>query len=37
MNSKRFVLPKGAGFYNLFERRHEPDGDERKTNGTKLT
>lgn len=37
MNSERLVLPEGAGFYKLFEHRHEPGDGERKTNGNKLT
>lgn len=45
MKSERFVLPKGASFYTLFERRHEPGNGERidqalhaieEANGTKL-
>lgn len=29
LKSERFVLPKSAGFYNLFDRRHEPGNGER--------
>jgi len=29
MKSERFVLPKFASFYNLFDRRHEPGNGER--------
>ena len=29
MKSERFVLPPGASFYALYERRHEPGGGER--------
>jgi len=29
MKAERFVLPKEAGFYNLFEHRHEPGNGER--------
>ncbi|PKD39502.1 type I restriction-modification system subunit M [Methylomonas sp. Kb3] len=29
MKSERFVLPKFASFYNLFDRRHEPSNGER--------
>jgi type I restriction enzyme M protein len=45
MKSERFVLPKFASFYNLFDRRHEPGNGERidqalhaieETNITKL-
>lgn len=45
MKSERFVLPKAASFYALYERRHEPGNGERidqalhaieEANGTKL-
>lgn len=45
MKNERFVLPKAASFYALYERRHEPGNGERidqalhaieETNGTKL-
>lgn len=45
MKNERFVLPKQASFYSLFERRHEPGNGERidqalhaieESNGTKL-
>ncbi|MDR9497874.1 MAG: type I restriction-modification system subunit M [Hydrogenovibrio sp.] len=45
MKNERFVLPKEAGFYALYERRHEPGNGERidqalhaieEANGTKL-
>jgi type I restriction enzyme M protein len=45
MKNERFVLPEGAGFYNLYERRHEPGNGERidqalhaleEANGNKL-
>lgn len=45
MNNERFVLPKTASFYTLYERRHEPGNGERidqalhaieEANGTKL-
>lgn len=45
MKNERFVLPKKAGFYALYERRHEPGNGERidqalhaieEANGTKL-
>jgi len=45
MKNERFVLPKGASFYNLYESRHEPGLGERidqalheleEANGTKL-
>ena len=45
MKSERFVLPEGASFYSLYERRHEPGNGERidqalhaleEANGTKL-
>lgn len=45
MKNERFVLPKGASFYDLWERRHEPGNGERidqalhaieEANGTKL-
>ena len=45
MKNERFVLPKGADFYTLFEHRHEPGNGERidqalhaleEANGTKL-
>ncbi len=45
MKNERFVLPKGASFYNLYESRHEPGLGERidqalhaleESNGTKL-
>ncbi len=45
MKNERFVLPKEASFYALFERRHEPGNGERidqalhaieEANGTKL-
>ena len=45
MKNERFVLPKDASFYALYERRHEPGNGERidqalhaieETNGTKL-
>ncbi|RDL42706.1 type I restriction-modification system subunit M [Marinomonas piezotolerans] len=45
MKSERFVLPKQASFYTLWERRHEPGNGERidqalhaieEANGTKL-
>lgn len=45
MKNERFVLPNGASFYNLYERRHEPGNGERidqslhaieEANGTKL-
>jgi type I restriction enzyme M protein len=45
MKSERFVLPEGAGFYTLWEQRHEPGNGERidqalhaieEANGTKL-
>ncbi|MGQ3074596.1 MAG: N-6 DNA methylase [Ferrovibrionaceae bacterium] len=29
MRSERFVLPEGAGFYALYDRRHEPGNGER--------
>ena len=29
MKNERFVLPDGAGFYSLWERRHEPGNGER--------
>ncbi|BDS30255.1 MULTISPECIES: type I restriction-modification system subunit M [Aeromonas] len=45
LKNERFVLPKQASFYSLFERRHEPGNGERidqalhaieEANGTKL-
>lgn len=36
LNSECFMLPEYAGFYNLFELRHEPDNGERETNGNTL-
>lgn len=45
MKNERFVLPKGASFYDLWERRYEPGNGERidqalhaieEANGTKL-
>ena len=45
MKNERFVLPKNASFYTLFEQRHEPGNGERidralhaieEANGTKL-
>lgn len=45
MKNERFVLPKQASFYSLYERRHEPGNGERidqalhaieEANGTKL-
>ncbi|HEG1905269.1 TPA: type I restriction-modification system subunit M N-terminal domain-containing protein, partial [Enterobacter cloacae] len=45
MANERFVLPKSASFYELYERRHEPGNGERidqalhaieEANGTKL-
>ena len=45
MKNERFVLPKAASFYALYERRHEPGNGERidqalhaieEANGTKL-
>ena len=45
MKNERFVLPKAASFYTLFEQRHEPGNGERidqalhaieEANGTKL-
>ncbi|SFM69576.1 type I restriction-modification system subunit M [Halopseudomonas yangmingensis] len=45
MKTERFVLPKGASFYTLFQHRHEPGNGERidqalhaieEANGTKL-
>lgn len=45
MANERFVLPKNASFYALYERRHEPGNGERidqalhaieEANGTKL-
>ncbi len=45
MKQERFVLPRGASFYTLYERRHEPGNGERidqalhaieEANGTKL-
>lgn len=45
MKNERFVLPKEASFYTLYERRHEPSNGERidqalhaieEANGTKL-
>ena len=45
MKNERFVLPKNASFYALYERRHEPGNGERidqallaivEANGTKL-
>lgn len=45
LNNERFVLPKNASFYAIYERRHEPGNGERidqalhaieEANGTKL-
>jgi|SRR5579859_3792331 len=33
MRSERFVLPEGASFYALYDRRHEPGNGERITVG----